>query len=141
MNPGFGAWLFAVAAGTSALGGALGMASGIFMRHQSGGRGGMTGDLARDRGLKRLLALVLWRGTWLASGLVALGLVLPLVGWPGTRIVTAGIALFILLRVLLMLIVFVRAGDTRFCAIAALVLAIIVLGAALGAHMAGGLPG
>jgi uncharacterized protein len=31
MSPGFGAWLFAVSAGASALGGTLGMASGIFI--------------------------------------------------------------------------------------------------------------
>ena len=31
MNFGFGAWLFAISVGASALGGALGMASGIFI--------------------------------------------------------------------------------------------------------------
>lgn len=109
----------------------------------------MSADLARHPGLERLLARVLHRGTWLATGVIALGLALALLGWPGalsaltgTRIVAAGIALFILLpvlRVLLMLIVFVRDGDYRFGAIAALVLAIIALGAALGVHMAGGM--
>jgi uncharacterized membrane protein len=111
----------------------------------------MTAALARHPGLERLLARVLRHGTWLATCIVALGLALPLIGWPGAppavtsaRIVTAGIALFILLpvlRVLLMLIVFVREGDYRFGAIAALVLVIIVLGVALGLHMAGGMPG
>jgi len=53
----------------------------------------------------------------------------------GTRIITAGILLFIVLpvlRVLLMLIVFVRERDFRFGAIAMLVLAIILLGSVLG---------
>jgi len=52
-----------------------------------------------------------------------------------TRIVTAGIALLIILpvlRVFLMLVVFVRERDFLFSAIATLVLAIIVLGSVLG---------
>ena len=52
-----------------------------------------------------------------------------------TRIVTAGIALLIVLpvlRVVLMLIVFVRERDFRFGAIAMLVLAIMLLGSVLG---------
>jgi len=53
----------------------------------------------------------------------------------GTRIISAGILLLIVLpvlRVLLMLIVFVRERDFRFGAIAMLVLAIILLGSVLG---------
>jgi len=53
----------------------------------------------------------------------------------GTRIVTAGIALLIVLpvlRVSLMLVVFVRERDFRFSAIAMLVLAIMLLGSVLG---------
>ena len=104
----------------------------------------MTADLARHPRLERLLAGVLRRGTWLATCVIALGLALSLIGRPGStlavtmtsaRMVILGIALFILLpvfRVLLMLIVFVREGDYRFGAIATLVLAIIILGAALG---------
>jgi len=63
-------------------------------------------------------------------------------GWSGdssaiicTRIVTAGIALLIVLpvlRVFLMLVGFVRERDFLFSAIAMLVLAIIVLGSVLG---------
>jgi uncharacterized membrane protein len=52
-----------------------------------------------------------------------------------TRIVTAGIALLIVLpvlRVFLMLVVFVRERDVLFSAIAMLVLAIIVLGSVVG---------
>ncbi len=62
-------------------------------------------------------------------------------GWSGasstmtcTRIVTAGIALLIVLpvlRVFLMLVVFVRERDFCFSAIAMLVLAIILLGSVL----------
>jgi len=53
----------------------------------------------------------------------------------GTRIVTAGVALLIVLpvlRVFLMLVVFVRERDFRFSAIAMLVLAIMLLGSVLG---------
>jgi len=53
----------------------------------------------------------------------------------GTRIVTAGIALLIVLpvlRVFLMLVVFVRERDFRFSAIVMLVLAIMLLGSVLG---------
>jgi hypothetical protein len=71
-------------------------------------------------------------GTWLGWSVIALGLALPMAGWSGasstmicTRIVTAGIALLIVLpvlRVFLMLVVFVRERDFRFSAIAMLVL-------------------
>jgi uncharacterized membrane protein len=100
-------------------------------------------NLARRPGLDQLLAKVLHRGTWLGSSVIALGLALPMAGLLGvsstmicTRIITAGIALLIglpVLRVLLMLIVFVRERDFRFSAIAMLVLAIILLGSVLAA--------
>jgi uncharacterized membrane protein len=51
------------------------------------------------------------------------------------RIATMGIALFILLptlRVLLMLVVFIRERDFRFAFIAGLVLAMILLGIVVG---------
>ena len=102
----------------------------------------MSADLVQRPQLDRLLAGVLHRGTWLGSTVIALGLALPIARGSGassammcTRIVTAGIALIIilpLLRVLLMLIVFVRERDYRFSAIATLVLAIILVGSALG---------
>jgi uncharacterized membrane protein len=63
--------------------------------------------------LERLLASLLYYGTWLASAVIAAGLVVALFGghsWT-MRIVTAGILLLIMLpvvRVTLMLIVFVR---------------------------------
>jgi uncharacterized membrane protein len=99
-------------------------------------------NLARRPELDELLAKVLLRGTWLGSSIIALGLALPMTGWSGassamicTEITTAGIALLIALpvvRVLLMLIVFIRERDLRFSAIAMLVLAIILLGSVLG---------
>ena len=100
------------------------------------------------RPLEELLAALLRYGTWLASAAIGLGLALALLGsWrtpnlailPNTRIATAGIALFILLpsvRVLLMLAFFVRARDFRLAAIAGLVLATILLGVVLGSHAA-----
>ena len=100
--------------------------------------------------LERLLAQLLHYGTLAACGLIALGLALGvasgLLGMgigmgmgigtgtgigtmgAGTIIATAGIALFILLpvlRVATMLVFFLRAGDYRYSAIAALVLLII----------------
>ena len=102
----------------------------------------MSTDLARRPELDQLLAKVLLRGTWLGSSIIALGLALPMTGWSGAssaricaKITTAGIALLIalpLLRVLLMLIGFIRERDVRFSAIAMLVLAIILLGSVLG---------
>lgn len=104
----------------------------------------MMADRTRHPELERVIAKVLDRGTWIASGIITLGLALELVGWPGMRIVIGGITIFIalpVLRVIIMLIVFVRERDYRFGVIAALVLVIIALGAALGVHMAGDMPG
>jgi uncharacterized membrane protein len=88
--------------------------------------------------LEKLLAAFLSYGTWSACAAIGLGYSLTLLGsheLPAMRIVRAGIALFILLpslRVLLMVIAFVRERDFRFAFIAGLVLAIILLGVALG---------
>ena len=99
--------------------------------------------------MELLLAGLLNYGSWLASAAIGLGFALALIdSWAGThnmailpnmQIVTAGIALFILLpsmRVSLMLIVFLRERDYRFVMIAALVLTIIVLGFVVGIHTA-----
>jgi uncharacterized protein DUF1634 len=101
----------------------------------------MSTDSAQRNGLALLLATVLHRGTWIGSCVIAVGLALPMVGGSeassammGTWIITAGILLLIVLpvlRVLLMLIVFVRERDFRFGATAMLVLAIILLGSVL----------
>jgi uncharacterized membrane protein len=92
--------------------------------------------------MNRLLAMVLHQGTWIGSFIIAVGLAMQMAGWSeassamtSTRIITAGIALLIVLpvlRVLLMLIVFVCERDFRFSAIAMLVLTIIILGSVLG---------
>ena len=98
----------------------------------------MTSSLARHHRLERLLARVLDQGTWLASGIIAVGWILAASGWRTVGVVNAGVALFLLLpvlRVLIMLVVFLRERDYRFGAITALVLSIIVLGALLGARM------
>jgi uncharacterized membrane protein len=75
-------------------------------------------------------------GTLLASAVIASGLALALgLGAPGLRVASAGLVLFILLpavRVAVMLMFFLRAGDYEFGAIAALVLSIILLSFFLG---------
>jgi uncharacterized membrane protein len=108
----------------------------------------MSGDRKRESGLERRLAMTLQLGTWIGFCIIAVGWVLSGIGDPpstaAVAIVRAGIALFILLpalRVLLMIVGFVCERDFRFGAIAALVLAVIVVGAALGVHTAGVLPG
>ena len=88
----------------------------------------------------RMIALLLWRGTWFASGLIALGLALAAIGSahpatglspPGHDLMKAGVAAFIVLpvaRVMLMLASFLRERDYVYAAISALVVAIIVAG-------------
>ena len=76
----------------------------------------------------------------MASAAIFAGLALAIIDGrlPGLRTATFGIALFILLpvlRVVIMLIVFLQQRDYRFVAIAAVVLAIIGLGYVLGRHM------
>jgi hypothetical protein len=99
----------------------------------------------RARRLEELLAAFLRYGSWSASAAIALGYALTLIGshsparnvaaLPNTRIVNVGIVVFILLpilRVVLMLLVFIRARDFRFAFISGTVLAIILLGIFLG---------
>jgi uncharacterized membrane protein len=86
--------------------------------------------------LENLLGRLLHYGTLAASGVIAVGLALSIgSGSLGMNIATAGIALFILLpalRVAAMLIFFLRAGDYRYGAIAALVLFIIAISFFIG---------
>jgi uncharacterized membrane protein len=89
--------------------------------------------------IESLLAAVLNVGTWLASVVIVVGLVLSLfkqTPFPtGAQVVTAGIGLFILLlilRVILMLTIFVKERDYKFAAAAAVVLLIIFAGFAIG---------
>jgi uncharacterized membrane protein len=94
--------------------------------------------------LESRVASLLHMGTWLACVLIGLGL--PLFLWEGHRsrlpagsfgdpLMKAGIAVFILLpvlRVIVMLILFRRQKDYRFAGIAALVLVIILVGVLVG---------
>ena len=90
--------------------------------------------------IESLLAGALNVGTWLASIVIAAGLLLSLfhqrTPFPtGAQVVTAGIGLFILLpilRVILMLTIFVKERDYKFAAAAAVVLLIIFAGFAIG---------
>jgi hypothetical protein len=95
--------------------------------------------------LEELLSALLRNGSWLASAAIGLGFALALIDsrfgtrnlaiLSNMRIATVGIALFILLptlRVLLMLVVFIRERDFRLAVIAGLVLAIVLLGIVLG---------
>ena len=98
-------------------------------------------------GLERWLAGLLHYGTRLATGTVAVGLAMTLWGpwvreWPaisgitGAHVMTTGVALFILLpimRLMLMLGVFLHQRDYRFSAITALVLMIVLVGSMIGA--------
>jgi uncharacterized membrane protein len=99
----------------------------------------------RSLALELLLASMLSYGTWLASAVIAVGLVLQLVNCgacvrvmpmlSAIHILTGGIALLILLpvaRVVLMLFVYLRERDYRFSAIAMLVLMILLFGFVLG---------
>ena len=94
--------------------------------------------MKRIRGIEELLAALLHYGSWSASAAIGLGFALTLIGSHSParnpaiaphRIATMGIALFILLpmlRVLLMLLDFIRERDFRFACISALVFAIIL---------------
>ncbi len=88
--------------------------------------------------LENLLGRLLHYGTLAASAIIAVGLALSFArAAPGMGIAAAGIALFILLpalRVAAMLIFFLRAGDYRYGAIAALVLLIISFSFYVGAR-------
>ncbi len=105
----------------------------------------MTGKALRLPLLERLLAGLLNVGSWVASTVIGLGLALALIdSQSGTHIVKLGIALFILLpslRVLLMLVLFLRERDYRYSMIAALVLAIILLAFVIGVRTAAPTPG
>ena len=82
-----------------------------------------------------LLAGLLRYGTWLASGVTGLGLALSLVGVEGTPVVAAGVALFIalpVLRVLVMLGAFILDQDYRLVIVTTVVLMTILAGLVIG---------
>lgn len=98
--------------------------------------------------LEGMLASLLHHGTWFSSAVTALGLALVMIEAhlgtsasklpSGTTLVTAGIALLIMLPVLrltVMLLVFLRERDYMFGMIAATVLTIIALGTVLGLYL------
>jgi uncharacterized membrane protein len=95
--------------------------------------------------LEQLLAAFLRYGSWSALAAIGLGYALALIGshapasnlpvLSNMSIVRLGIALLILLpilRVLLMLLVFIRERDFRFAFISGMVLAVILLGILIG---------
>jgi uncharacterized membrane protein len=85
--------------------------------------------------LELLLAALLRYGTWLASGVTGLGLALSFSGIEGTSVVTAGVALFIalpVLRVLVMLGAFIHNQECRLVIVAALVLMTMLAGFVIG---------
>jgi uncharacterized membrane protein len=82
-----------------------------------------------------LLAGLLRYGTWLASGVTGLGLAMSLVGVEGIPVVAAGVALFIalpVLRVLVMLGAFLLTRDYRLVIVATVVLMTILAGLVIG---------
>jgi uncharacterized membrane protein len=84
---------------------------------------------------ERLLAGLLRYGTGLASGVTGLGLALSLAGAEGARVVAAGVALFIalpVLRVLVMLGAFLLDQDYRLVLVATVVLMTILAGLVIG---------
>jgi uncharacterized membrane protein len=92
----------------------------------------------------RIIAALLWYGTWIASALIAAGMAFEFArpgeaGLPGPGfglgLVKAGVALFILLpvaRVGVMLAIFLRERDYAYAVISALVLLIIAAGIVSG---------
>ena len=82
-----------------------------------------------------LLAGLLRYGTWLASGVTGLGVAMSLVGVEETHVVAAGVALFIalpVLRVLVMLGAFIVDQDYRLVLVATVVLITILASLVIG---------
>jgi uncharacterized membrane protein len=82
-----------------------------------------------------LLAGLLRYGTWLASGVTGLGLAMSLVGVEGAPVVAAGVALFIalpVLRVLVMLGAFILDQEYRLVIVTTVVLMTIFAGLVIG---------
>ena len=100
----------------------------------------MSSEQTKPVRMESLLARVLNVGTWLASAMIAAGLVLSLFNprLPfriGAQIIIPGIGLFVLLpilRVILMLTIFVKQRDYRFAVAAAVVLLTIFAGLVAG---------
>src|SRR5262249_55047658 len=101
------------------------------LRHQAGRAFRMSKETVTAPQLEWLLAGLLCDGTWLASWVTGLGLALSLPGGEGARVVAAGVALFIalpVLRVLVILGAFILNQDYRLVIAATAVLMTIVAG-------------
>jgi uncharacterized membrane protein len=95
----------------------------------------MSKETVKAPQVELLLAGLLRYGTGLASGVTGLGLAMLLVGVEGTQVVAAGVALFIglpVLRVLVMLAAFILNQDYRLVIVAAVVLITILAGLVIG---------
>ena len=82
-----------------------------------------------------LLAALLRYGTWLASGVTGLGVAMSLVGVEGTQVIAAGVALFIalpVLRLLVMLGAFILGRDYRLVIVTTVVLVTILAALVIG---------
>jgi uncharacterized membrane protein len=99
----------------------------------------MIGDVLPSSGLEARLAQMLGYGTWLGCAVIAVGLALSTSGAGlGSRLLTLGVGLFIalpVLRVLLMLVHFLRTGERWFAVICAAILLIIFSGVAASVWM------
>src|SRR5262249_38225182 len=96
---------------------------------------GMSKEAVKASQPEWLLAGVLRYGTWLASGGTGLGLAMSLAGVEGACVVAAGVALFIalpVLRVLVMLGAFILNQDYRLVIVATVVLMTILTGLVIG---------
>jgi uncharacterized membrane protein len=95
----------------------------------------MSTDTAKASRTELLLAWLLSYGTWLACGLTGTGLAMSFAGVEGTAVVAAGVALFIalpVLRVLVMLGAFIVDRDYRLVLVATVVLMTILAGLVVG---------
>ena len=95
----------------------------------------MSTEIVKPPQAEWLLAGLLRYGTWLASGVTGLGLAVSLAGVEGTAVVAVGVALFIalpVLRVLVMLGAFIVDQDYRLVLVATVVLITILVGLAIG---------
>jgi uncharacterized membrane protein len=95
----------------------------------------MSTEIVKPPQAELLLAGLLRYGTWLASGVTGLGLAVSLAGVEGTAVVAVGVALFIalpVLRVLVMLGAFIVDQDYRLVLVATVVLITILAGLVIG---------
>ena len=105
------------------------------LRHQAGRACGTSKETLKAPQPELLLAGFRRYGTWLASGVTGLSLAMSVVGVEGAHVVAAGVALFIglpVLRVLVMLGEFILNQDYRLVIAATVVLMTILAGLVIG---------